>query len=53
MVLRVETPVAEAARWLPRLDMLTLLGTAIGVVMGPLAFGAPDPAERMRWLHTL
>lgn len=31
MVLRVETPVAEAARWLERLDMLTLLGTAIGV----------------------
>ncbi len=104
MVLRVETPVASAAPWLPRLDMLTLLGTAIGVkgqglnpaatarlaeagqliaktgrrivlaadggirdttvpllrqagaetvVMGSLAFGAPDLAERMRWLHTL
>lgn len=104
MVLRVETPVAEAAAWLPRLDMLTLLGTAIGVkgqslnasatarlqqaatliaasgkrivlaadggirdttvpvlraagaetvVMGSLAFGAPDLAERMRWLHSL
>lgn len=104
MVLRVETPVAEAAAWLPRLDMLTLLGTAIGVkgqslnatatarlqeaaaliaatgkrivlaadggirdttvpvlraagaetvVMGSLAFGAPDLAERMRWLHAL
>lgn len=104
MVLRVETPVAEAAPWLPRLDMLTLLGTAIGVkgqglnpaaparlqeagrliaatgrrivlaadggirdttvpllrqagaetvVMGSLAFGAPDLAERMRWLHAL
>lgn len=104
MVLRVETPVAEAVPWLPRLDMLTLLGTAIGVkgqgldptatsrlqeagrliaaagrrivlaadggirdttvpllraagaetvVMGSLAFGAPDLAERMRWLHGL
>lgn len=104
MVLRVETPVAQAAAWLPRLDMLTLLGTAIGVkgqslnasatarlqqaaaliaatgkrivlaadggirdttvpvlraagaetvVMGSLAFGAPDLAERMRWLHSL
>ncbi|MFN5999374.1 MAG: ribulose-phosphate 3-epimerase [Paracoccaceae bacterium] len=104
MVLRVETPVAEAAPWLGRLDMLTLLGTAIGVkgqglnpaapsrleeaarliaatgrrivlaadggirdttvpllraggaetvVMGSLAFGAPDLAERMRWLHAV
>lgn len=104
MVLRVETPVAQAAPWLGRLDMLTLLGTAIGVkgqgldptatarlqeaagliaasgrrivlaadggirdttvpllrqagaetvVMGSLAFGAPDLAERMRWLHGL
>ena len=104
MVLRVETPVAEAAPWLERLDMLTLLGTAIGVkgqglnpaatgrlheagrliaakdrrivlaadggirettvpllrtagaetvVLGSLAFGAPDLAERMRWLHGL
>ena len=104
MVLRVETPVALAAGFLPRLDMLTLLGTAIGVkgqslnatatgrlqeagaliaagsrrivlaadggirdttvpllrgagaetvVMGSLAFGAPDLAERMRWLHGL
>lgn len=104
MVLRVETPVATVARWLDRLDMLTLLGTAIGVkgqgldpsatsrlqeagrlisatgrrivlaadggirdttvpvlrgagaetvVMGSLAFGAPDLAERMRWLHAL
>jgi ribulose-phosphate 3-epimerase len=104
MVLRVETPAAHAALWLPRLDMLTLLGTAIGVkgqgldptatarlqeaggliaaagrrivlaadggirdatvpllraagaetvVMGSLAFGAPDLAERMRWLHAL
>lgn len=104
MVLRLETPVEQAAPWLPRLDMLTLLGTAIGVkgqglsptaperlqqaggliaasgcrivlaadggirdttvpllraggaetvVMGSLAFGAPDLAERMRWLHDL
>jgi ribulose-phosphate 3-epimerase len=101
MVLRVETPVEAAAQWLPRLDMLTLLGTAIGVkgqgldpaagdrlrrarhliaatgrrivlaadggirdntvpllraagaetvVLGSLAFGAPDLGERMRWL---
>jgi ribulose-phosphate 3-epimerase len=104
MVLRVETPVSSAAPWLPQLDMLTLLGTAIGVkgqglnpaatarlaeagqliaqtdrrivlaadggirdttvpllrqagaetvVMGSLAFGALDLAERMRWLHAL
>lgn len=104
MVLRVETPVAEAAAWMERLDMLTLLGTAIGVkgqglnpaatgrlqeagrliaatgrrivlaadggirdttvpllraagaetvVMGSLAFGAPDLAERMGWVHDL
>jgi ribulose-phosphate 3-epimerase len=31
MVLRVETPVAGVLPWLGRLDMLTLLGTAIGV----------------------
>lgn len=104
MVLRVETPVVQAAPWLSRLEMLTLLGTAIGVkgqgldptatvrlreaakmiaatgrrivlaadggirdttvpllrnagaetvVMGSLAFGAPDLAERTRWLHGL
>jgi ribulose-phosphate 3-epimerase len=104
MVLRVETPVAQVARWLDRLDCLTLLGTAIGVkgqgldptaparlreaatliaatgrrillaadggirdntvpllrqagaetvVLGSLAFGAPDLGERMRWLHRL
>jgi ribulose-phosphate 3-epimerase len=104
MVLRVETPVEQAAPWLARLDMLTLLGTAIGVkgqglsptatgrlkqasaliaasgrrvilaadggirdttvpmlrqagaetvVMGSLAFGAPDLAGRMQWLHAL
>lgn len=104
MVLRVETPVTQAAPWLERLDMLTLLGTAIGVkgqgldpaatsrlqhaaklitatgrrivlaadggirdttvpllraagaetvVMGSLAFGAPDLSERMRWVHSL
>ena len=104
MVLRVETPVARAAEWVKQLDMLTLLGTAIGVkgqgldpsagarlgeaaaliagagrrvilaadggirdttvpllrgagaetvVMGSLAFGAPDLAERMAWLHGL
>jgi ribulose-phosphate 3-epimerase len=104
MVLRVETPVERVAPWLARLDMLTLLGTAIGVkgqgldpaatsrlreaagliaatdrrivlaadggirettvpllrqagaetvVMGSLAFGAPDLAARIRWLHAL
>ena len=31
MVLRVETPVERAKPWLQRIDMLTLLGTAIGV----------------------
>ena len=104
MVLRVETPVAGVADWLSRLDMLTLLGTAIGVkgqglnpaatdrlqearaliaatgrpvilaadggirdttvpllrkagaetvVLGSLAFGAPDLAARMAWLSDL
>jgi ribulose-phosphate 3-epimerase len=104
MVLRLETPVGQAARWLPRLDMLTLLGTAIGVkgqglsplacdrlgeakslidatgrrivlaadggirdttvpqlrsagaetvVLGSLAFGAPDLGARMNWLAGL
>lgn len=104
MVLRVETPVAGVAEWLPRLDMVTLLGTAIGVkgqglneaaparlreagaliaasgrrivlaadggirettvpvlraagaetvVLGSLAFGAPDLAARMAWLASL
>ena len=101
MALRVETPVAEIAPWIGRLDALTLLGTAIGVkgqsldpaacdrlreararvaasgrdvrvfadggirentvpalraagaesvVLGSLAFGAPDLARRMDWL---
>lgn len=104
MVLRVETPVERAAPWLQRLDMLTLLGTAIGVkgqgldptattrlqtaaglirasgrrivlaadggirdttvpllraagaetvVLGSLAFGAPDLGARMAWLRGL
>ncbi len=104
MVIRVETPVERAKQWLQHLDMLTLLGTAIGVkgqgldpmatdrlrqaagfiaesgrrivlaadggirettvpllrqaraetvVLGSLAFGAPDLAARMRWLHGL
>lgn len=104
MVLRVETPVEKAAPWIDRLDVLTLLGTAIGVkgqgldptagarlghakamtaltgrrivlaadggirdntvpvlraagaetvVLGSLAFGAPDLGARMGWLHAL
>lgn len=104
MVARIETPVANLAPYLDRLDFLTLLGTAIGVkgqgldptatarlqqakaliaqsgrnivlaadggirdttvpllraagaetvVMGSLAFGAPDLAARMAWLHAL
>jgi ribulose-phosphate 3-epimerase len=104
MVLKVETPVAGVARFLPRLDFLTLLGTAIGVkgqgldaaapgrlaeargligasgrriplaadggiredsvpllraagadsvVLGSLAFGAPDLGRRMDWLRGL
>lgn len=104
MVLRVETPVAGVAKFLPRLNFLTLLGTAIGVkgqalsetacprlieakalinqtgkriilaadggirkntvpelrkagaatvVLGSLAFGAPDLASEMKWLHAL
>ncbi len=42
MVLRVETPVDAAAPFLPRLDMLTLLGTAIGVKGQGLDPAAPD-----------
>lgn len=105
IVLRVETPVATVRPWLGACDMLTLLGTAIGVkgqqldpaaaarlrearamlreaghtgmklaadggirehtvpdlreagadtvVMGSLAFAAPDLPARMAWLHGL
>jgi ribulose-phosphate 3-epimerase len=106
MVLKVDTPVADVAPYLPRLAFLTLLGTAIGVkgqgldptatarltqaarligtagrtgtarlaadggirehtvpllraagaetvVMGSLAFGAPDLAARIAWIHGL
>jgi ribulose-phosphate 3-epimerase len=103
--LRIETPLATVAPLLPALDMVTLLGTAIGVkgqslareapariaemrrmvaaagsgrrivaadggirdntvpelvasgaetvVLGSLAFGAPDLGARIRWLHGL
>jgi ribulose-phosphate 3-epimerase len=104
VVLKVDTPVAAAAPLIPHLDLLTLLGTRIGVkgqglddtatarlkearalvarhgngrriivaadggirentvpllraagaetiVMGSLAFGAPDLAARMAWVH--
>ena len=106
LVLKVDTPVAAVAPYLPRLRFVTLLGTAIGikgvgldpratdrlreaksliaaarlprrlvlaadggirehtvpvlrqagaetVVLGSLAFGAPDLAARMAWLHGL
>jgi ribulose-phosphate 3-epimerase len=106
VVLKVDTPVAAAKPFLPKLDFLTLLGTAIGVkgqgldknaqsrlvearnligeqkshrrivlaadggirdttvpllrqagaetvVLGSLAFGAPDLAERLVWLRAL
>jgi ribulose-phosphate 3-epimerase len=106
MVLRVETPVEQIAKYIPRLRFVTLLGTAIGVkgqglnekagerlgaakkliaasgakqrivlaadggirdntvpvlrsagaetvVLGSLAFGAPDLKARMAWLHSL
>lgn len=106
IVLRIETPVATLAPSLGAVDMVTLLGTAIGVkgqslsdeacprlieagrliaeagrsdaiilaadggirentvprlrtagaqtvVMGSLAFGAPDLAARTAWLHAL
>ena len=106
VVLRVETPVAQAADHMENIDMLTLLGTRIGVkgqgldptatarlqeaaalvaartaalrcvlaadggireqtvpllygagaetvVLGSLAYGAPDLADRMAWLHGL
>ena len=104
IVLQLQTPVADAARWLDRISMLTLLGTRIGIkgqgldpmaeprltearaliaaaspaqrimlaadggirehtvpglsragaetiVMGPLAFNAPDLDARMAWVH--
>lgn len=108
LVLKVSTPVAAAAPFVDRIDVLTLLGTAIGVkgqgldpaacdrlgqaralvadrvanrgrrivvaadggirdntvpdlrragaetvVLGSLAFGAPDLAQRMAWLGAL
>ena len=104
MVLKVETPVAHVKAFLPQLDFVTLLGTAIGVkgqgldptattrlkdvksmiadtdrriilaadggirdntvpelrkagaetvVLGSLAFGAPDLTARMAWLKAL
>jgi ribulose-phosphate 3-epimerase len=106
MVLKVDTPVDEALPHIPRLDVLTLLGTAIGVkgqglneqagarlqqakallaahargrrivlaadggirdntvpllrahgaetvVLGSLAFAAPDLGQRMAWLKAL
>ena len=104
MVLKVDTPVARVKSFLPQLDFVTLLGTAIGVkgqgldpsattrlqeakalikesgrrivlaadggirentvpdlrhagaetvVLGSLAFGAPDLAARMAWLKEL
>jgi ribulose-phosphate 3-epimerase len=106
LVLRVETPVREVAKFIPRLRFITLLGTAIGVkgqglndratqrlvaakklieatkvphriilaadggirentvpllrqagaetvVLGSLAFGAPDLSARMAWLKAL
>lgn len=104
MVLKVDTPVARIQSFLPHLDFVTLLGTAIGVkgqgldpsatsrltdakaliakagrrivlaadggirentvpdlrkagaetvVLGSLAFGAPDLAARMAWLKSL
>lgn len=106
LVLRLETPVDAVRPWLDQCEMLTLLGTAIGVkgqglasqaigrlaeacvllrnigrdggvllaadgaireqtvpllyaagadtvVMGSLAFGAADIAQRMAWLHGL
>lgn len=104
IVLQLHTPVADAARWLDRVTMLTLLGTRIGIkgqgldpqaeprlsearaliaaaspaqriilaadggirehtvpglarngaetiVMGSLAFNAPDLDARMTWVH--
>ena len=106
MVLKVETPVSAAAPFVEDLDMVTLLGTRIGVkgqgldptapgrlgqakaliwarknpgrcvlaadggireetvpvliragaetvVMGSLAYGAPDLGARIKWLHGL
>jgi ribulose-phosphate 3-epimerase len=50
LVLRVETPVAQAGPWLDRLRFLTLLGTAIGVKGQGLAAEAPGRIEDARRL---
>jgi ribulose-phosphate 3-epimerase len=50
MVLRVETPVAGVAQFLPRLRFVTLLGTAIGVKGQSLNDGAYDRLEQARSL---
>jgi ribulose-phosphate 3-epimerase len=42
MVAKVETPIADVARFLPRLRFLTLLGTAVGVKGQRLNSGACD-----------
>lgn len=50
LVLKLETPVARAARVLPRVRFLTLLGTAIGVKGQGLAPQAPDRLVEARRL---
>ena len=50
IVLKVETPVAAAADFMSRVDMLTLLGTRIGVKGQSLAIEAPERITQAREL---
>ena len=50
IVLKLETPVADAAPFLPQIDMLTLLGTRIGVKGQGLADEAGDRLRAARRL---
>ena len=48
LALKLETPVAAAAPWLGRIDMLTLLGTRLGVKGQSLAAQAPARLREAR-----
>lgn len=50
LVLKLETPVQDAAPWLDRISMLTLLGTALGVKGQGLAPQAPARITEARGL---
>lgn len=51
-VLRVETPVEQVAPLLPKVSLVTLLGTAIGVKGQGLSKTAPDRISAMRRMVT-